>query len=167
MSVYSPTYSKTSDTQTIKNCSYILIDSKFRNITTYNNPSTFLINSEQTNNWVENYTNEHSKVKLNEIIIHYDTVIYEPFVKISFYNLEYNDRTIINSLDDNNVKFVAFMNRDLGNGWIRYKSPTKQNMRFFKRGSFSFTIWDKDNNVLNVGTNGRIISLFKVKKVNK
>jgi hypothetical protein len=155
---------------------FIYIDSNFREDT--NEPATFFhIYTNQTVNWplnprtvkvvapsIYNQSPDFlSTIEIHDLFIFYDAVIAEPFVKISFYNTEYNDFNLITTLDDQtDLKFIARSQKDYQNGWVRYTSDMEQVMRFKRKGTFLFKIIDKDNNILNAGVGGRVTAVFSV-----
>lgn len=155
---------------------FIYLDSEFRYDKT--EPATFFnINTDQTTNWPLNprtinnvfptmYNQQLdflSKIDLLDLFILYDGKPSEPFLKIVFYNIEYNDSFLVNTLDDqNDIKFIARQYKDYGNGWFRYTSEMCQTMRFKRKGTFVLKIIDKDNKILDIGSNGRLTVLFSV-----
>lgn len=156
---------------------FIFLDSKFRSDLT-ESPAFFHIYTDQTINWPLNARTINvvpptiynqppdflSQVEICDLFIFYDGVAPEPFIKINFSNTEFNDVFLINTLDDrNDIKFIARLQKDYTTGWIRYTCKIRQAMRFKRKGSFVFRVLDKDNNVLNVGTNGRITALIDIK----
>ena len=66
-------------------------------------------------------------------------------------------------MDDNIFfKFIVPLKRNTVGNWYRYDSGVKQVLRLKRKGAFKFTIWDVDNNILDVGTNGRVTCLLTV-----
>jgi hypothetical protein len=156
---------------------FVYLDSKFRNDTN-ELPSFYHIYTEQTINWPLNprtislvadsmYNQQPdflSSVELLELMIFYDGVPPEPFVKVNFSNIEFNDVFLINTIDDqNDLKFIARQQKDYLNGWVRYTSEMTQNMRYKRKGSFVFKVINKDNAILNTGNHGRLTALFSIK----
>lgn len=155
---------------------YVVLDSEFRK--DVDEPTTnYHITSEQTFDWPDQprivnavaqdlYKQPldfHSVVEVQDLLIYFDAVLPEPFLKLSFYNLEHNDHFFINSLDDNREsKFFLVLHKNLVDNWYRYRCATKQLMRMKRKGAFVFKIWDKDNNVLNVGTGGRTVCSLSI-----
>lgn len=153
---------------------FFYLDSNYRRDQT-ESPSSFRVFPDQTANWPLNARTINvvqptiynqsldflSKTALLDLFIFYDGVISEPFVKVIFYNIEYNDNFSINTLDDQtDVKFIARQYKEYTDGWTRYTSEMKQLMRLKRKGTFVFKILDKDNNIVNVGQQGRITVLF-------
>lgn len=157
---------------------YIWLDSNYRHDPTNTTPSEYVVTNEQTNNWPITPRTVYpigqpaelqpldflSVVSVAEVYVFYDGVITPPpFIKLNFYNLEYNDVNLINTIDDmNNVKFILRQQHDFGTGWVRYTCAMAQTMRLKRRGTFKISVWDQDNNVLNTGVAGRITCLFGI-----
>lgn len=157
--------------------SFIYIDSKFRKDPLIHPPTSFTIEADQTDNWSNNPRTINpvnppiekqpldfvSSIMISELNVHYDGLPAEPFVKLDFYNTEFNDSNIVSTMDDlTNIKFIPHLRRDQGNDWYRYSCEVKQVMRIKRKGTFNFTLWDKDNNILNVGPNGRVTCLISI-----
>lgn len=143
---------------------YIDIDSKDRFIST-ENPCNFTIFSDQTKNWPSVLQYLNNNVMIEDLFIKYDNIQPEPFVKIDFHHIEYNDPGLINSLDSNQVNFISKLDKLYQSGWYNYKTTIVQTMRMPKKGSYKLIIYDKDNNILDVGTDGRIHIIVSISNV--
>lgn len=156
---------------------FVYLDSKFRK-DVQEPPTFFHVDTDQTSNWPLNARTINlvsnsmynqppdflSSVEIVDLFIFYDGVLPEPFLKVNFSNIEFGDVFLINTLDDqNDIKFIVRNQKDYTTGWIRYTGDMKQTMRYKRKGTFIFKILDKDNNVLNVGQNGRVTALFSIK----
>ena len=163
---------------------YILIDSEYKE-----NPDEsvfdFYITPTQTINWpiqprtvnaVQGPVPHQpldflSAVEIKDLFIHYNdtvqAVLPEPLVKVVFFNLEHNDRSL-NTMDDEvDVKFVLRNQKEFtpdvnNNRWVRYSSNMTQVMRMKRQGSFLFKVLDKDNNVLDAGDSARAICVVSI-----
>jgi hypothetical protein len=156
---------------------FVFLDSKFRKDVN-EPPSFFHIYTDQTSNWPLNprtinvvppsIYNQHpdflSIVEVHDMFIFFDGVSSPPFVKINFSNIEFTDVFLINTIDNyTDLKFIARLQKDYGNGWVRYTSDIHQTMRYKRKGTFVLKLLDIDNNVLDTGTDGRVTALFSIK----
>jgi hypothetical protein len=156
---------------------FVYLDSKFRKDVN-ESPTFYHVYTDQTSNWPLNARTINvvaptiynqppdflSDVEMHDLFVFYDGIAPEPLVKINFSNIEFNDVFLINTMDDqNNLKFVARLQKDYSNGWTRYTSDMVQTMRYKRKGTFVIKILDKDNFILNSGTNGRTTLLFSIK----
>lgn len=162
-----------------KMSTYIVLDSIYRD-NTDESATNYSITSQQTLDWPDQprtvnaippdifSTNLdfHSFVEIQDLLVYYDPLLNltpEPFLKMTFYNLEHNDHFFINTLDENrDVKFFLVLKKTLTDNWYRYKCQTKQLMRLSRKGSFVFKIWDSSNNILTVGDDGRTICSISI-----
>lgn len=158
--------------------SYFLLDSHFR-FYDEETPSSYTITVDQTNDWPEHPRTVNAVppslyfqpldfnnvVDIQNVLIFYDGTPIEPFIKLTFYNIEYKDHFFVNTLDDNReVKFFLVLDSvvGLGGGWFKYLCDTKQLMRLKRKGSFVVKLWTKDNDLLDVGADGRTVISIKV-----
>jgi hypothetical protein len=140
---------------------YIFLDSQFRsNLSEL--ATDFNVSSQQTKDWpsVKQYLN--NTVAIDELFIYYDTVLAEPFVKLNFHNREFNDPNLVNTLDGNQIHFILKIDKIYPGNWYNYKTTMMQTMRLPKKGSYKFTLFDKNNNILNCGTNGRVVCNIRI-----
>lgn len=155
---------------------YVVLDSSFRD-NVDESVTDYSITSQQTLDWPDqprtvNAVSEdlhkqpldfNSVVEVQDLVIYFNENSPEPFLKMTFYNLEHNDHFFINTLDDNrDSKFFLVLQKKLTDGWYRYKCQTKQLMRIKRKGSFVLKIWDKDNNILNLGDEGRTVCSLSI-----
>lgn len=148
---------------------YIYIDSKYRNTYEYTNPSTFVITSDQTRDWLRHpkYTRNldqecMSYVTIKDFWILYDNTNYQPFIKVNFHSNTCNDKQLISTIDPNkDINFILSYDKQLSNS-ILYKNGTIQFMRMKKDGEFTFNLYDIDNNILDIGLNGRLVFVVEI-----
>jgi hypothetical protein len=149
-------------------------------------PTDYIVNVSQTNNWSQfsRLGTDTSTCLLNapgssclvnvtikSLVIFYDTITPSALIKIHFNNLETKDINLINTITPNkNFNFVLDLWPQIPagpytinpTGWVRYNCQMTQRMRMKRNGAFLFTVYDGDDNVLDVGTNGRVFATFSL-----
>lgn len=139
-------------------------------------PSEFTISVEQTRNWREqsrfvlaNPPSVYARPMLFlQVVEIFDFWVFPGtgsnltnVLKLNFYNISHND-ILVNTLDNIDVKFVLSLDKTEADGSRLYVNKTGQVMRLSTTGSFVFQVLDLNNNILNVGDNGRIVCTFKI-----
>ena len=152
----------------------MLIDSSYRDIINFINPSDFSINSLQTIDWpafprftgsvcLERLHDYFSRVTIKDFWVIYDNVPIQPFVKLNFSSRSFYDRKQINTMDGNqDPNFILSYDKNLNTN-ILYKNSTPQIMRIKRTGEFDIKVYDMNNNYLNIGNNGRIVFVVEIK----
>jgi hypothetical protein len=151
---------------------YFLIDSNDREIE--DSVSNFILSSKKTSTWTEQsritetipdekwfFVPKLSEVTVQDLYVLSEET--EPFVKLVFFNVEFND-IVYNSTDgETSIRFFLRNQKEsihYGKKWTRFTSNMIQIMRFRKRGSFVFKVLDKDNKPISAE---RIIANISVK----
>ena len=147
----------------------MFLDSNFRNNGT---ATDYTVSVSQTNNWptfarlgsdtscIMNSPGSSCLVNviIKSLVIFYDGIAPSALVKIHFNNLETKDIHMVNTITPNtNFNFIGELRQNIAPiNWYTYRCKLIQKMRLKRNGAYTFTIFDQNDNILNVGVNGRV-----------